>query len=144
MGYFPAVVWHYFYSWAVGQQINGRTGGDQRCLSAQHILDPHRQGRPVGLRQIEMCPQIQKRVLPYGSADAGRLHQPKGKIFFSGLAVTGLGAPNEHGATLRSEIGKNQPKSTKNQILWHYKNQPQKKWRISAISSSGTGQNPPK
>ena len=43
-----------------------------------------------------MGPQVQQRALPDDFAYAHRLHQAMGEVSFSGLAVAGVGAANEH------------------------------------------------
>src|SRR5208337_1208218 len=49
--------------------------------------------------------QIQQRALLDGRAHAHRLHQAMGEVRFSGLAVTGVGAANEHARRVPRDVG---------------------------------------
>src|SRR5271157_4085401 len=71
----------------------------------QQFADPAGQSSPVVMRQVKMGTQIQQRALLDGRAHAHRLHQAMGEVRFSGLAVTGVGAANEHARRVPGHSG---------------------------------------
>ena len=78
----------------------GRTIGHQRCLAGQRVGDAGAQQRPLWLGNVEVAPEVEQGALAHGVAEAFGVDQPMGEVGLAVAGASGLGAPNEHGATI--------------------------------------------
>ena len=78
----------------------GRTIGHQRRLAGQGVGDAGAQQRPLWLRNVEVAPEVEQGALAHGVAEALGVDEPMGEVGLAVAGASGLGAPNEHGATI--------------------------------------------
>ena len=78
----------------------GRTTGHQRRLAGQGVGDAGAQQRPARLGNVEVAPEVEQGALAHGATEAFGVDQPMGEVGLAVVGAAGLGAPNEHGATI--------------------------------------------
>ena len=78
----------------------GRAIGYQRRLARQGVGDAGAQQRPVCLGNVEVAPEVEQGALAHGAAEAFGVHEAMREVGLTRIGPAGLGAPNEHGATI--------------------------------------------
>ena len=79
----------------------GRTIDEHWRLAVQDVLDARAQPRPFCVGDVEVAAEVEEGALADGFSDALGVNEPMGEVGLSGLGAASLGAPDEHGVTIR-------------------------------------------
>ena len=78
----------------------GRTIGHQGGLTGQGVGDAVAEQRPLRLGNVEVAPEVEQGALAHGAAEAFGVDEAMREVGLTVGGAAGLGAPNEHGATI--------------------------------------------